>query len=1136
MLSTAEHLLSALEPLAFPERLTLTARTARALADDGRLAPLLADLDAGGTYERRLGALAALAGGDTGFLTERLADPDRVVAGYALRAARPAAVPDATVEAAYEDAPAALRGNLARLLLSGGRTELAERLVVRLRDQWGDAEAARLLPACSTAFVARELPDLAHAVDGWTRLARRHPDPVLGHAETALADRVTGHQRQEWWRVHATTAAALAPSRPEGLLALLEGYGPDTLTPPLVRALGPLVATDAERVVRWLTSPERSPSRHEPCPPPGVLRALVRAAPESLPVLGWHWLRRSHHFAALLKAMAPGRRPAFLDAVTAFGSPQGAAPTVLELLPRERRWAEVRREAAEFTGEPHNWWDETDTLAHGPFAEARPVLLDAVRRSDADDRACAWRFLVQCAGRDGSRTAITATLAAAARLRNDQDLVRREALDALAEAHPRVFAAEDAAPLDRIAGDALEARDVSDQSLVALRSLAVRVLVEHVTDDDEHGAGEATALRDWALRTMERITGRVGVPDLGPLHRVLRRGQERQVFEALRPWLDAGARRADFRLLLALAAALGPRARRLPGLQDMLVRALEHGDDPTFEAAAALWLAAPATRGERVARIIALEPSAVVLGPVLRVLTRWRTDLLDPLLDDTPPYGRFLARGARRPLPDLEDSGRWLPRQRRAAAGLAARAAADHSLPLDDRAALIRAAAPVPELGFALALQHADASDVVLAEAALGALSWTDRPEEALPVLLRHAGGDRARVAGHAAARAARFTAPSRLAVSLAGLLTAGQPAKVTTRKEAARLAVRFLPSRQASALLADAFHAADSHPDVRTAVVRALPPLLGEPASRSLLADAARDDAQSVRGALMEVSPWEVAEAHRRAYASAVGTAYDTSLALDGSLGHSMTLGAGQWCRYEPELRLRLSRAVCDLDDRTGWNHAASALSALLGSGLPHPLGGAAPGSVFHGAVAGLLAALHTSDGGRDALHDRDLPALQRLRALVSRVDGSAVPPELLEAVIAQLAPEPLLAAERAVLQTELLNRTTNPSELHPRLRELADMLEGAGVLAAVRISGRLWAVRTHFALPGYSAAVLAAAERLARDGGTAAGLLATGLVTPTGAFLDWPEAWRSLLRLLRAHPHPDVRHQAHQTVTARE
>ncbi|MFC9286491.1 hypothetical protein [Streptomyces sp. NPDC057052] len=1131
MPTDAEQLLSALEPLPFPARLTLTARTALRLVEDGTLTPFLTELDGRGLYERRLAALAALVGRDAGFLAKRLADPDPVVAGYARRAVRDLPVPDPAVEAAYDDAPAVLRQRLARLLAAGGRSALAERLVARLRAEWGDAEAARLLPACSPLFVARELPGLAHAVDGWTRLACRHPDPVLDHAEQTLAARAGGRQRDDWWRLHATTVVALAPLRPERVLTLLERHGPGSLPPALNNGLGPLVTADVERVIRWITSPDRQGQRHEPIPPPGVLRRLVRAEPASLVALGRHWLNRGGHFTALVKAIAPGRRSAFVDAVAGAATHRNPALSVLGLLPRERRWAEVRRAAAEFDGAGY-WWDDLDTLAHGPIDEARPALLAAIGRSDADDRAGAWPLFVACATRDGGREAISELLVTAGRrLRNERDPVRAEALGALAETHPRLFGSADAPLLDAIATDALNARDSSADTLTALRTLAVRLFVEHATD-------EATDLRHWALRTLERITSRVGVPDFGALHRVLRRGQEHQVFEVLRPWLDAGAARADFRLLLGLAAALGPRAQRLPELQERLATALERGDDETFRAAAQLWLAAPATRDERVAEIVALEPSSVVLPPVRRVLTRRRTDLLDILLDASPPYGRFLVDGSRRPLPDLGDSDRWLPRQQRTAVRLAGEAVADGSLPLDDRAALIRGAAPVPEFGRALALAHKDDPEVVVAEAALGALAWTDRPHDTLPVLLEQAAGDRARVAVYAASRAARFAAPSELALALGALLTGKQPAKVTSRKEAVRLAARFLPPRRAVSLLASTFRAPDRHPDVRAAVVRALPPLLGEPEAWHLLDDAARDDARPVHEALLSVTPWELAETHRRAYAAVVVAGYDTSLATtEGSGGgYALLRAMGVWCHYSPELAVRISRTVCDLGERTHWQVAGWVMRDLAVSGLPHPVGGAAPGSVFHGAVAELLAAMHTPEGGCEALKGRDLPALQRLRNLTSfgYIDGART--ELLETVAEQLAPEPLMVAERAHILGQLVDQAVEPATLLERLRDLADALEGAGATVAVHTSDRLRTSSAYRAVPQRAEVLLTAAGQFARDGGTATGLLAVGLVKATGGALGWPEEWRSLLRLLRGHENPDVRHEAYRTMTENE
>ncbi|MGO4760472.1 hypothetical protein AB4212_69545, partial [Streptomyces sp. 2MCAF27] len=177
------------------------------------------------------------------------------------------------------------------------------------------------------------------------------------------------------------------------------------------------------------------------------------------------------------------------------------------------------------------------------------------------------------------------------------------------------------------------------------------------------------------------------------------------------------------------------------------------------------------------------------------------------------------------------------------------------------------------------ALTWTDSEDVVLAEAALAALARTDRPGDHLPLLLTYAGGDRARVAVYAGTRASQYVAPARLEGLLRGVLAPGEPtagataaavgvgvavevapgvaaevaeqpvphrpadphdpaaqarpagpadpaaqatpvapavpAKVTSRKEAARLAATRLPTADAAALLADVYDAPGQDHDV---------------------------------------------------------------------------------------------------------------------------------------------------------------------------------------------------------------------------------------------------------------------------------------------------------------------------------
>ncbi|MEW1724977.1 hypothetical protein [Streptomyces sp. NPDC093109] len=1130
-----ERLLATLDPLPHPARLRQAALAARSFAADGALDSVLAELDGLGPYERRLGALLALAGRRTKFLAARLGDPDQVVRGCAMRAARTLPVPDGAIEAAYADASEATRRGLARVVLAGHRTALAERLVGRLRTEWGDAEAARLLPACSAGFVARLLPELGHAVGSWPRLARSHPGPVLDHAERDLAAR-PHDQRDIWWRQHGDGVAAVASVRPEGVLALLERYGPELLPGALRERLGALVAADAERTVRVLISLERGARYPRAVPPPAVLRRLVRADPPSLTALGRHWLNSPRYFAGLLKAVPPRGRGDFFDAATAgIEVRSDHVLPVLELLPYERRWAEVRRWVPRGREEAWFWVDVLEPAARGPVAEARPELLAALRRPDPEDRALVWPLLIANAAVEAAGTGDPAVthelLALMGRLRNEQDPVRAAALEALAEQRPGLFTAEDTGPLERIVRDALEARDSSPRTRNAVRRLAVGVLRENAV----RAADGEPALLAWALHALERLAGHVGAADLGALDRTLRRGQEHQVFEALRPWLEAAGDKADYRPLFALTGALGKRAHGMEPLQDLLEEALKYGDDAAFTTAATYWLAPSGTRHARVERVLALEPSAAFLYSVQEVLTSRRTDLLDPLLGDAPPYGRFQKRGTRRPLPALGNAGRWLPRQQAAAVALAAAVAGDESRALYERAAAITAAAPLDVHGRALALRYADAPEVVLAEAALGALVWTGRPAETLPLLLGHAGGDRARVAVYAAGRAARFTAPSVLADRLGGPLTAARGVKVTSRKEAVRLAARHLPARGAAALLATAYRAPEQHPDVRAAVVAAATELLGEEEVWAVLTDASHGspDAPQVLQALVRAAPWSLAEAHRPRYARLIGA---VCRAADDEAAVAALSVLPRWAGYAPESADSLVGTVGDLDGRARWRAAAGALAALAVSGLPHPLGGAAPGSLFHRALADLLA-VHAGEGTDAAYRtapDRDLPALQRVRTLLGKLPVVLLPslleagvPAVLEAVAEQLVGEPSFVPDRAELLCRLIDLDDGPDVLTAQLRALAGAAGGRPVLAAA-LAARLGGRRYGYRLPREPATVLAVAERSAATGGTADGLLAVALVKDVGHGLGWPGEWRTALRALRRHPVADVRDAA--------
>ncbi|WP_018552497.1 MULTISPECIES: hypothetical protein [unclassified Streptomyces] len=189
-----DALLKALDPLPYPRRMRELAARARVLSASGTLRAVLDELDGGGPYERGTAVVAAAVGADREWIGARIADPDPFVQGHALRAARSLGVPDEAYEQALDDLPHTVRRRLLRAVVTDGRTELAARLIDRIRADWGDAEATVLLPGCPAPTAARLLPALLYAVRGGARRGVRggHGPGVSGRRSTSAGEGLAG--------------------------------------------------------------------------------------------------------------------------------------------------------------------------------------------------------------------------------------------------------------------------------------------------------------------------------------------------------------------------------------------------------------------------------------------------------------------------------------------------------------------------------------------------------------------------------------------------------------------------------------------------------------------------------------------------------------------------------------------------------------------------------------------------------------------------------------------------------------------------------------------------------------------------------------------------------------------------------
>jgi hypothetical protein len=409
---------------------------------------------------------------------------------------------------------------------------------------------------------------------------------------------------------------------------------------------------------------------------------------------------------------------------------------------------------------------------------------------------------------------------------------------------------------------------------------------------------------------------------------------------------------------------------------------------------------------------------------------------------------------------------------------------------------------------------------VLLQEAALGSLAWTDRPELTLPVLLSHAGDDRARVALYAASRAARFVRPSRLAETFRPVLL-GERMKVTSRKEAARL-LGVLRAPGASEVLAEAW--TDAHRDVRAAITSAASQhLLHEPATWALLQEAVHDSPATAT-VLVQRAPLTMASQYRSHYA-------DLLIAVTNRPEPEVVRLALQsmprWARYNPAAAPVCAGFITDLSIRNStWSDATTALVAIVatGQGLDELI-----------SVVQLLVRLESNPDVPNAEADRDHPARQRLEKVVSSLSGALGAKSDDARHVLRVVADELTASEYLYFRLRLTIYGLRWHSLHHELMAVADLLSDRPIAAFGALEllrQRLDTSQAHWT----PATIAETAARLATGPRLAEGLLAVLVTAAAGKRAGWPLQWRVQLRELRDHPEADVRHLAMELVTAPE
>ncbi|TCO45173.1 hypothetical protein EV646_109348 [Kribbella antiqua] len=1100
--------------LPYGERMRQAALEGRRLRGTTELTELLGELGRGTAYERTLGLTIAQAAGSVDYVTRLLRDPDPTVQSRALSAVRRStAVSDDDLRILYDDAPAALRTKLLHVVRAGKRSHLAARLIDEHRERWGDQAAAGLLSTTDDQTVERLLPDLAYCLSTgeWQRLGERHPKVVLAYASSTLP---SGADRDEWWQGTAYGVVGALDHDEAQVAGLLKTALPDDQLPlAIISILGRLIDADPAGALAILLTPSRAAALGAALTP-AVRRRLHRYSDYDLIALGrllWPDLTQ------LLSDLPPSRRATIFTAVTSTVElGQTVLPTeLLAVLPRELRFEQARRmlTLAPIAETARERWRITAFL---PYDEAFALLRPEITQPDADDRAWVYRAVIGSAGYSRQSAHVESALTWATRARNERDTVRQGVVRATNELPPSTYTDLLVAPLQTLLTDALEARDTSWYTRSLLGHIAETAVREGALRQQEQ-------LLEWGLQAHARITENQGTIQLYGIIDGLPRGQENAVYDVLREYVDAAVARREFILPMGIARAFGKRGWGNEHLHHALEQAVWSNQEPTVGQATELWLEPTATRSERIERIIGRDVGMARWDPVWATVTELRTDLLDAVLAAPERIRRFERNHAAWQVSSAA-LRRWLPRQHARYAELLAAAASDANMPAWARANAVSALGRVPGVGCTAVEAFLSSDAVLLQEAALSALAWTDSPEQVLPVLLENVGDDRARVAIYAASRAARFVRPSRLPSLLLPVLI-GAGVKVTSRKEAARM-LGQLRVPGASVVLTEAWSSA--HRDVKAAITSAASQyLLHEPASWALLQQAVHDTAATAN-VLTQRSSYGMAAKYRSRYADLLIAVTNRP---EPEVVRRALLSLRRWGRWNPSAAPVCAGFITDLTTRA-WNDATTALVGLVATdpqlGLDDLI-----------SVVRLLVRLESDPNLPNALPDRDHPARQRLTAVVHGLTSSfnAKPAEsrqVLKTVAAELTDPDFLG-----LRLQLLTYAIDWADLSTELATLATAVADrplAALTATDLLQTRLAATEPQWTPDSLEPATTNLLTTAVDHAGLNEGLFACALVSAAGPRSGWAPSWRNLLVALRNHPALDVRQRALDLTTTPE
>jgi len=814
--ANTQTLLAQLEPMCHQDRM-------RFMVDYGKNPDLdaLKQLERGNIYERQLALMTCHSSQDAARVERGLGDPSRVVRALAVGLA-PVVLSDAQLVEALRILP---RG-LGLVLLNGLRKHKRAGVVADLLLEEGvgtghTREATTLLGFASSATVQKHLPLMEMATPSeWRRLARTQPDLVAGWLEEK-AQTKTEFDARLFWQVQAVLSR-IAEFSPDRMLSLLQSV-PRNI--PLASWwLEPLLERWPQHIATLALESDETPYLDFSSVAHRLeleqLLALFQKHPSTL----------SNLQNRLARFVPTTRAELFRACRAAWADSNGMiAAHTLRLLPRALRESEAQRHLEHPFLATRPLWRVPYAALFG-WDEAKVMLEPSFKHPKPEQRLAAVPAFISTA-RFETETYDQALEFVALR-KNEQDPIRGAMLAALADLPPSHWRADQLERLGQILQDALNAADLSNQTVAFAERLVIGMLPFQL---------------EWAAQWIGTLVKERGQMNWFGIGMRISNEQAQRVAQALLSTVKTWQTREREVHIVGLFHGFGQQMRVLPDFLELAEQLVKTSQND-YVSPNALGLIAqhdkPRLR-RLVPELLQLDPSWATIHTVYHYLHRHRQDLLTPFLGRTAYKGRFSTGKTRFVLPLEGGFQRWNPLQQSTFVQTLEEVALDSERDIPAILRVIRQLTQIPNASATLLELLAGVGNTRLAvrDAALRALGRLDEARGLEP-LLEALDDARARVAIYAL-RYVLLAMPQQAALEL---LKRAPLERVTVAKEVVRL-IGELHTENAHTYLLElsAQPAKPLHRDVRVALLRALWDYLEDDRTWEVLVAAAEDEDSAI-------------------------------------------------------------------------------------------------------------------------------------------------------------------------------------------------------------------------------------------------------------------------------------------------